>query len=387
MAYEACIIGGGIMGLSTAVFLKRLEPGLSVCVVEPDPTYAFASTALSAGGARRLFSRPENIGMSSFSIDFLKRFDAEMAVDGEAPDIGWRERGYLFLVPPAAVAMLEANARTQQAHGVEIVMMDASALKRRYPSMTVEDVGAAVLSPRDGWCDPGSVLQCFRRKARALGVVFVQDRVTGLDEADGVVRRARLETGAPVRADSFVIAAGAWSAPIAASIGMALPISPMRRFEHFFTTQTPIEPLPFVKDLARLAFRPEGTGYTGTVVNSDEPRGVNFELDPTHFEELVWPALAHRFPAFEATKRLRSWAGLYEVCELDGNPIIGNWRDRHPNVHVVAGFSGHGLMHAPAAGRGIAELIVHGRFRSLDLTRLGYDRVPRGEPYPELGIL
>ena len=387
MAWDVCIVGGGIMGLSTAVFLKRLDPGLSVCVVEPDPTYAFASTTLAAGGARRLFSRPENIEMSNFSIDFLKRFGTEMAVEGDTPDIGWREGGYLFLVPPAAVAMLQANVRLQESLGVEVVLMDAAELKRRYPSMTVDDVGAAELSPRDGWCDPSSVLQGFRRMARTLGVTFVKDRVTGLAESGGRVRRALLEAGEPLVADSFVIAAGAWSAPVAASIGMALPISPMRRFEHFFDTRTPVEPLPFVKDLARLAFRPEGTGYTGTVVNSDEPRGVNFELDPTHFEEMVWPALAHRFPAFEATRCLRSWAGLYEVCELDGNPVIGNWPDRHPNVYVVAGFSGHGLMHAPAAGRGIAELILHGGFRSIDLTRLGYDRVLQNEPYAELGIL
>ena len=126
--------------------------------------------------------------------------------------------------------VLEANARTQSGLGVEIVMMDPVELKRRYPSMRVDDLGAGVLSPRDGWCDPSGVLHGFRRKARALGVAFVEDRVTALDEAGGVVRRALLRTGAPVEADRFVIAAGAWSAPVAASIAMALPIAPMRRF-------------------------------------------------------------------------------------------------------------------------------------------------------------
>jgi glycine/D-amino acid oxidase-like deaminating enzyme len=168
---------------------------------------------------------------------------------------------------------------------------------------------------------------------------------------------------------------------------MALPIAPMRRFEHYFTIRTELEPLPFVKDLDRLAFRPEGAGYTGTLVRSDEPRGFNFEIDHGYFERVVWPALAHRFPAFEATRCQRSWAGLYEQCDLDGNPVIGNWASRHPNLHVVAGFSGHGLMHAPAAGRGIAELILHGGYRTIDLTRLGYGRVERGEPYAEIGIL
>lgn len=387
MSYDVCIAGGGIMGLATAVFLKRLDPAVTVAVVEPDPSYALASTPRAAGGARRLFSRPENIEMSNFSIGFLLRFAEEMAVAGDAPAIDWREGGYLFLVPPAAVGMLEANARTQAALGVEVELMDVAALKRRYPSMTVADVGAAVLSPRDGWCDPNGVLQGFLRKARALGVDFVTDRVAALQEAGGVVRRARLGGGGAIDADAFVIAAGAWSAEVAATIGMALPITPMRRFEHYFTIRETLEPLPFVKDLARLAFRPEGAGYTGTLVDTAEPRGFNFEVDHGYFERVVWPALAHRFPAFEATRCQRSWAGLYEQCDLDGNPVIGNWAGRYPNVHVMAGFSGHGLMHAPAAGRGIAELILHGEYRSIDLTRVGYARVERGEPYAEIGIL
>ncbi len=386
-SYDVCIIGGGIMGLSTAVFLKRLDPAISVCVVEPDPSYEFSSTLRASGGARRLFSGPENIAMSNFSIDFLTRFDVEMAVDGEAPAIDWQEQGYLFLVPPTGVALLEANTRTQRSLGVEVILMDPSALKRRFPSINADDVGAAALSPRDGWCDPNGVLQGFLRKARATGAAIIRDRVAGLDASSGVVRSATLASGGSLDADTFVVAAGAWSPQVVASIGMPLPITPMRRFEHYFTTRTPIEPLPFVKDLDRLAFRPEGAGYTGSLVNSDEPRGFNFDVDHGYFENTVWPALAHRFPAFEATKCHRSWSGLYEQCELDGNAIIGNWRERHPNVYVIAGFSGHGLMHAPAAGRGIAEMIVHGAFQTIDLTRLGYDRVLNNTPYRELGIL
>jgi len=182
-----------------------------------------------------------------------------------------------------------------------------------------------------------------------------------------------------------VNAAGAWSAQVAAMAGVELPISPMRRFEHYFTCATKIEPLPYVKDLDRLAFRPEGAGYSGGLVSGEEPRGFNFEVDHDYFERDVWPALAHRFPAMEAVKCHRTWSGLYEQCELDGNPIIG--RSGPGNFFVVSGFSGHGMMHAPAAGRAIAELVVHGEFRTLDLSRLGYERVRRGEPYAERGIV
>ena len=136
-----------------------------------------------------------------------------------------------------------------------------------------------------------------------------------------------------------------------------------------------------------MAFRSEGRGFSGGVVDGDEPRGFNFNVDHGYFERVVWPAVAHRFPPLESAKCHRTWSGLYEQCELDGNPIIGNWQGRLDNFYVIGGFSGHGMMHAPAAGRGLAELIVDGRFRGIDLSRFGYGRVERNEPYPERGIL
>jgi glycine/D-amino acid oxidase-like deaminating enzyme len=196
-----------------------------------------------------------------------------------------------------------------------------------------------------------------------------------------------LSSGASIRADNFVNAAGAWSAQLCEMIDMPLPVAPLRRFEHYFTAGNPIERLPYVKDLDRLAFRSEGKGFSGGLVNGEEPRGFNFEVDHDYFERVVWPAIAHRFPPFEAAKCHRTWSGLYEQCELDGNPIIGSWQGKRENLHVLSGFSGHGMMHAPAAGRAIAELIVHGSFQTLDLSRLGYDRITRAEPYSEAGIL
>ena len=148
-----------------------------------------------------------------------------------------------------------------------------------------------------------------------------------------------------------------------------------------------VEQLPYVKDTARLAFRSEGNGFSGGLVDSNESRGFNFEVDHDYFDRVVWPAVANRFPAFEAVKCHRTWSGLYEQNELDGNPVIGPWNGGLANLFTVSGFSGHGMMHAPAAGRAIAELIVRGRFESIDLTRLGYSRVVDNMPYRELGIL
>jgi FAD-dependent oxidoreductase domain-containing protein 1 len=387
--YDVLIAGGGIAGCYVAYFLKQRNPAMEVAVIEPDPAYEYASTVRASGGARRLFSCPENIEMSNFSIERIKRFPVEMAVDGAPAPIDWVEQGYLFIVQGTkALQMLEENARVQQSLGAEIDILDRQALKQLFPSMHVDDLDGAAYSPRDGWCDPNSLLQGTRKKAKALGVEFISDRVSGFSLSSGRIAGATLASGTTLAADHFVNAAGAWSAQVSAMAGMHLPVSPLRRFEHYFTGHRQIEPLPYVKDLNRLAFRSEGQGFSGGLVNSNEPRGFNFDVDHHYFEEMVWPALAHRFPtAFEGVKCHRTWSGLYEQCELDGNPIIGNWTGNHENFYVVSGFSGHGMMHAAAAGRGIAELIDKGRFETIDLSRLGYERVLKHEPYPERGIL
>lgn len=253
--------------------------------------------------------------------------------------------------------------------------------------MNLEGIAAGVHTPDDGWCDPAGLLQGLRRKARSQGVEYIADRVVDIDHDASAARVLRLASGRSVGADAIVNAAGPWAQQIAAMVGMPLPITPLRRFEHYFEAPNPIEALPYVKDTARLAFRPEGRGYSGGLVDSAEPRGYNFDIDHDDFERFVWPALAHRFPAFEACRCRRSWSGLYEQNELDGNPVIGNWAGRIDNFFVVAGFSGHGMMHAPAAGRAIAELIVHGRYATLDLTRLGHARIAAQEPYAERGIV
>ncbi|MGH6610024.1 MAG: NAD(P)/FAD-dependent oxidoreductase [Burkholderiaceae bacterium] len=387
MRYDIVIIGGAIMGSSVAYFLKTLAPSASVCVIEPDSTYEFSSTLRASGGVRVLFSCPENIEMSKFGREFIRRFPTEMAVDGREAPVDWVEGGYLFIAPPSGMSLLESNFEQQQAHGCEVELLTPSQLKDRFPSMFVDDLGGGVHSLRDGWCDPNGLLQGFRRKAISLGVEYIEDRVTGLSRSTNTVREAQLASGAAIRAEVFINATGAWSAELCAMVDMPLPVAPLRRFEHYFTAGNSIERLPYVKDLDRLAFRSEGKGFSGGLVDSDEPRGFNFEVDHDYFERVVWPAVAHRFPPFEAARCHRTWSGLYEQCELDGNPIIGNWNGGLENSYVITGFSGHGMMHAPAAGRAIAELIVHGSFQTLDLTRLGYERIMRAEPYPEAGIV
>lgn len=387
MKVDVLVIGGGAIGSAVGYFLKMSQPNCRVAIVERDPAYTLASTPRASGGVRRLFSLPENIELSNFSIPFFQSFSETMAAGGERAEIGFKQGGYLFIVPPSARDMLKMNFDTEQQLGVNVAWLEPDALKHKFPSMNVSDLGAAVHSPEDGWLDPYSVLRGFRKKARSLGVEYLADEVNKFERTATRVTKARLALGGDIEAEWFVNAAGAWSKEICAMLGFSVPIEPLRRYEHYFECEDPIEQLPYVKDTARLAFRPEGKGYTGGVPTLDEPRGYNFEVDHNYFDDVVWPALAHRFPAFEKTKVKNTLPGLYDQNDFDGNVIIGPGADGLTNFQMLAGFSGHGLMHAPGCGRAMAELILTGRYQTIDLTRLGWRRLLDGTPLPERGII
>lgn len=387
MKTDVAIIGGGAIGAAVAYYLKTMSPGLSVTVLERDPTYAIASTPRASGGVRRLFSLPENIELSNYSIPFFEGFAETMAVDGAAAEIGFKKGGYIFIVPPSSIDMLKANYDTEQSLGCNVIWLEQDEIKHRFPSMYVDDLGAAVLSPDDGWLDPHSVLMGFRKKAQSLGAEFLADDVTGAERHGAQVTALTTAGGRRIEADHYVNAAGAWAKEICAMLGFSVPIEPLRRFEHYFEAEEDIEPLPYLKDPERLAFRPEGRGYSGGVPTLAEPRGYNMEADHDYFENVVWPALAHRFPQFERTKCKATLPGLYDQNDFDGNVIIGPGADGLGNFHMLAGFSGHGLMHAPGCGRAMAELILKGRYETIDLTRFGWQRLVDGTPLPERGII
>jgi len=383
---DVVVIGSGVIGSAIAYFLKTSGVD-QVCVVEPDPTYRFASTPVATGGCRRLFALPENIQMSDFSIAFYKQFAETMATSGYNPDVQWKEWGYLFVVGAQHADALEKNYHTQRQHGVDVELLDRGQIKSRYPWMKTDDLAVACLSPRDGWLDPNTALQGFRKKSQSLGVQYLQDRVVGLSLHETTVKQAQLAGGRRLSASYFVNAAGCWAGVVSKLVAMDLPVNPMRRFEHFVDIEADLPPMPLIKDPDRLVVRPEGSGYSVGLVNSDEPRGFNYDVDYSHFERVVWPALAQRIPAFESLKLRREWAGLYDECDFDGNMILGNWPGRLDNFYVACGFSGHGLMHAPAVGRAVAELITRGRYDAIDLSRMGYQRVLDNRPYPEIGII
>ncbi len=384
---DVAIIGAGAIGLAIAYSLRALDANCRVAVIEKDPSYALASTPRASGGVRRLFTIPENIELSNYSIPVYERFHQLMAVNGQEAEIGFTRGGYLFIVPAKGVETLARNFERQKKHGANVEWLAPDKLKERFPSMHVADLGAAVQSPDDGWLDPYAVLMGFRRKVKALGVELIADEVVAIERESRLVRAITLKSGHKLRPAHAVNASGALAQEICAMIGMKVPITPLRRYEHYFECEDGIEPLPYIKDVDRLAFRPEGKGYTGGVPSLLEPRGFNFDVDPNYFEDVVWPALAHRFPQFEKTKCRATMAGLYDQNDFDGNPIIGPWEGECENFYLAAGFSGHGLMHAPACGLSVAEHILKGRFETIDLTRLGWSRLQNGRRLSEEGII
>jgi glycine/D-amino acid oxidase-like deaminating enzyme len=206
-SFDVAVIGGGLIGCSVAQFLKNLDPAMQVAVIEPDPTYEFASTPRASGGCRVQFTSPENILLSRDSVAFIRNFGELMAMDGEKPDVGWVQGGYLFIVPPGQAQQLAANVKLQNSFGVEVNLLSPSELKARWPSMNVSDLGVGAHSPGDGWCDPNSLLWGFRRKAASQGVTFMKGRVTQIRTDAVKVRELVLDDGAVVRADHAVNAA------------------------------------------------------------------------------------------------------------------------------------------------------------------------------------
>ena len=387
MRCDILIIGGGIIGSSIAYHLARVGKGGDIIVIERDPTYEFAATPRSNGGVRQLFSLPENIAMAQYGLKFFREFETAMAVDGDPAPIEFRGQGYLFISDQGGHRQMEENFRRQVANGVRAECLDREELCARFPSVRADDVAMAVYSPDDAWIDPYAALQGFRRKAISLGVQYLADEVVDWQSDGRLAHRAALASGARVDADVHVLAAGAWSAALGAKIGLKLPVEPMSRENHFFRAAAEIEKLPLIKTETHLAFRPEGGGFAGGLPDWSVPAGWNFDLSTDGFENLVWPAVAHRIPALETLRLERSWVGHYARNTLDLSAIIGPWTGGLENVHMAVGFSGHGIMHAPAAGRAIAELILDGGFQALDLSRFGWSRVPEERPYAERGIV
>ena len=380
---SVAIVGGAIVGSSVAYFLRELGFAGRITVIERDPSYARSSTALSAASIRTQFGCVVNIGMSLFGADFFRTIKDRFGPDA---DIGFVERGYLILGSPDAVAARRAGVALQTAAGAAVGALEPAEAVRRFPWLRVDDLGIATLGlANEGWFDAWSLLSLIRRAARDRGVAFIDAEARGPALRGGRVVGVDLSHGGRLAADWCVVAAGAASAAVVRGIGVTLPVEARKRT--VFSLRAPLDgsTVPMLFDTSGAWIRPEGHGFiAGIAPAADADGDATGDFEPAHdlLDESLWPALAHRIPALQELRLERSWAGHYEMNTLDHNGIVGPYDDI-ANLIFATGFSGHGVMHAPATGRGVAEHIVHGRYRTLDLSPLGFARVRTGTPLHE----
>jgi FAD-dependent oxidoreductase domain-containing protein 1 len=388
---DVVIVGGGIVGSAVAYFLS-IDPafaGRRIVLVERDPSYTEASTSRSAGGLRQQFSTPENIALSQFTLSLIRDIKT---VFGPEADVSFREQGYLITASASGRPLLAHNVAIQQSHGADIVLLEGAGLARQFPWLQTEGIAAAAFGRSgEGWFDPPSLALLLRNAAKTHGVVVLHDRVTGIDAKDRV-DAVRLSGGGRLGCGALVNAAGAWAGVLAGLAGVPLPVEPRKRYVYVIDCRDAPEALrrgPLTVDPTGVWFRPEGRFFIcgKSPDEGEEPRAADLDhIDHAFFENEIWPRLAARVPAFESVKVVNAWAGYYDYNTLDQNAVIGP----HPqlaNFYFANGFSGHGAQQGAAAGRAVAEIIVHGAYRTIDLTRLGYGRIAAGKPLLEQNVI
>ena len=374
------------MGACTAWFLREEGFTGSIAVIEKDHSFAKASTTLSAGGIRQQFSEIENIKLSQFGLTFIQEFEDRFGVNP-----GYKEQGYLVLASEGSRKILEQNCKVQRNAGASSLLLSPDQLSHRFPFLNSHGIASGIFGEQgDGWFDPHLVLSTVRKATRDRGVKFVEDTVIAIENVGDRVSGTTLKSGRKISCSILINAAGPTAGKAAKLAGINLPVEPRKRTVFSFTCKDTIEDMPLIVDPTGVWVRPEGAGFiTGVSPPADQDGPVDpddFNPDYDLFEEIIWPILAERIPTFEAIKMGHAWAGHYDYNCLDQNAIIGP----HPainNFYFINGFSGHGIQHAPAAGRAIAEHIVHGQYNSIDCSRFGYSRIMRNEPFLEKGII
>ena len=383
--FDVVIVGGAAIGSSVAYFLSH-EPGFAgtVAVIERDPAYARAATTLSAAAIRQQFSTRENIRMSRFGIEFIKNSVPRF---GTGADFSFREGGYLLLAGENGRATLEANHALQVSEGADIALMNGDALAKKFPWLVLEGVAAGAFGRSgEGWFDAHSLLANLRNAARKKGVVYIHGEVAVIKTTGDRAEAVRLLSGETIACDVLVNAAGPQAGEVAALAGINLPVEPRKRCVFVVACRADLAGMPLLVDTSGVWLRPEGEYFICGVPPPHDPRATDFDVDYPLFDDVVWPALARRIPAMEKLKLVRAWAGHYDFNSFDQNAVLGP----HPqlkNFIFANGFSGHGLQHAPAGGRAVAELIVHRRYVALDLSVFRYDRIAAGTPLLERNVI
>lgn len=378
---QVVVIGGGVMGASTAYHLA-LRGVRDVVLLESQSFFGQGATGKCAGGIRYQFSTAVNVRLSLLSLPMLARFEEET---GQPIDL--RYPGYMLLATTEDnVATFQRNVALQHSLGVPTEWLTGDEVRRRVPQLSAGDVLAATYNPGDGLADPNGVVAGYISAGRRLGVRAFNDApVTGIEVENGRAVAVTTPLGR-IACETVVNATGPWAALIGDMAGVPLPIKPVRR-QMLTTGPLPEVPpdFPFIIDFARsLYFHREGEGLLTGMSNPNQAPGFDESIDDdwelTHLEAAV-----ERLPLLANARLQAHWAGLYEVTP-DAHPIIGRVSNLE-NFVVVAGFSGHGFMHGPIAGLLVSEIILDGRAHTLDIAELGYERFADGRLIREYNVI
>ena len=391
-SYDVVIVGGAIMGSATAWFLAQ-NPDFdgSILVVERDPGYGQSSTAHTNSCMRQQFSTELNIHISQFAADFVKNLRSYMG-DERVPELGIQNYGYMYLADNDEFgALLRANQKIQLDAGTATEILSPDEIAARYPFYNLDDIRLGSINLRDeGYWDSGTVFDWLRRSAREHGTEYIAAEVVEIGRTGSRVTHVTLASGETVSCGTLVNASGPRAARTAEMAGIALPVEPRKRFTWIFTAEQPLDrDLPLTIDPSGVHVRQDGPDTYLAGCPADPDPAVDYDdfvMDHNRWQDHVWPVLAHRIPQFEAIRVVTEWTGHYAFNTLDQNAILGP-HDELGNFMFQNGFSGHGLQQSPAIGRGVAELITYGEFRSLDLTPFSWDRIAAGRPLVETAVI
>ena len=393
-SYDVVIVGGAMLGSSVAWF-TMMNPDFngSLLVVEKDPTYEFTSTAHTNSCMRQQFSNPINVQVSQFAAEFVKNFRDFFGGDDRVPNISLQSYGYMYLAnnPEFAETLKEAQ-QIQASLGSGTKFMTVDEIARNYPFYNLDDIiGGNHNLIDEGYFDGGTIFDWWKRSAREHGAEYVTNEVVAMTKnaAGTKVESVTLESGEVINCGKVVNASGPRASLTAAMAGIEIPVEPRKRYTFIFEAEKPLDrDLPLTIDPSGVHMRTDGQYYLAGCPPYEDPAvdHDDFVQDHSIWEEKVWPVLATRVPQFEAIKLRNSWAGHYSFNTLDQNAIIGA-HTQVENFIFVNGFSGHGFQQSPAMGRGISEILTYGEFRTLDLTPFSYERIEKGEKFPEKAVI
>ncbi len=392
--YDVVIVGGAIYGSAVAWFLTD-NPDFdgTILVVERDPTYEFASTSHTNSCIRQQFSEEINVRISQFAVDYIKNFRAYLGGDARVPQPLIHSFGYLYLADNEgfAAALREAQ-KIQAACGAGTRHMSRDEIAQAYPFYQLDDIIAGNHNTVDeGYFDGHTLFDWWRRMAKKRGVTFLTNEVVAMNRnaAGTRVESVILKSGEVVGCGTVVNASGPRALLTARMAGIDMPVEPRKRYTFVFAAEKPLDrDLPLTIDPSGVHMRTDGAYYmAGCPPDDDGPVDyADFAADHSIWEDKVWPILATRIPQFEAIKLRNSWVGHYAYNTFDQNAILGA-HDAVANFVFVNGFSGHGLQQSPAIGRGTAELITYGEYRTLDLTPLNFTRIAQGARFVEKAVI